>query len=63
MNGEYMNVSIDTYKNGCIYTHNAVVSKDTYDYDWDALIRGEEVPCEWDEEGNPIAWDSLSEEE
>ena len=54
---------IDTIKENCVYTKNAVVTKDTYQGDFDALMRGEEVPCEWDDNGNPIAWDVLSEED
>lgn len=54
---------IDTIKGGCVYRHNAVITRENFRGDWDALMRGERVPCEWDENDSPIAWDVLSEEE
>ena len=57
------NISIDTYKNGCIYKNNAVISKENYtEEEWNILLSGGELESEWDEDGNPIAWDSMSEE-
>lgn len=56
-------VSIDTIRGNSIYTKNAVVTRETFRGDWNALMRGERVPCEWDENDSPIAWDVLSEEE
>lgn len=58
------NISIDTYKNGCVYENNAVVSREMYTQEeWNALLNGEELESEWDEDGNPIAWDSMHIEE
>lgn len=56
-------VFIDTIRGNSVHHHSAVVSEMDYPYDWNALMRGEEVPCEWDEKGNPIAWDTLSNEQ
>ncbi len=56
-------VTIDCIRDGSVSVACAVVSEDTYTGDFDALLRGEEVPCGWDEEtGEPIAWDILHEE-
>ena len=56
-------VFIDIIRENSVYTHNAVVSRDTFVGDFDALLRGEEVPIEYDEHDNPIEWAVMSEEQ
>lgn len=61
--GGMMSVTIDVIRGNSVYLRAAVVSEDTYRGGWEALMRGEEVPCEWGEDGTPVAWDVLSGEE
>lgn len=53
---------IETRKNNSVYHNNAV--KSTADYtpeEYAALIKGEEIPSEWDEDGNPVEYDFMEE--
>lgn len=55
-------ISIGTIRNNCVYHNNAVVSARNYSKeDWDSLINGEEVPVEFDDNGEPVAWDFMEE--
>lgn len=57
-------VTIDTIHGNQIYKRNASVSRDNYsEEDWNALLNGEEVESEWDDNGNPITWDVLSDDD
>lgn len=59
-------IYIDTYdaKNNCIYEKNAVVSEYMYSKkDWQTLLAGDRIESEWDDEGNPIRWDFMHQEE
>ena len=62
MNGNEI-ISIGTIRGNCVYHNNAVVTKWNYSLEnWVALLNGEEVPVEYDENGDPIAWDFMEEE-
>lgn len=58
------NFSIDTYKDGCLYKNNAVKSSEDYtEEELAILLDGGELETEWDEDGNPVAWDSMTQGE
>lgn len=49
---------------GNCYNGNAVVDLDSYsEEEKEILLDGGEIPSEWDENGDPIAWDYLDSEE
>lgn len=53
---------IGTIRGNCVYHNNAVVTERNYNPgNWTALLNGEEVPVEYDEERNPTAWDFMEE--
>ena len=55
---------IDTISENCVYTKNAVKDENCYsETEMAILLDGGEIPSAWDEEGNPIEWECLSEEE
>lgn len=59
-----MNFYIDTIRENCVYTKNAVKDEGCYTPEEMAiLLDGGEVPSDWDEKGNPIEWECLSKEE
>lgn len=56
-----MCVAIDTIRNNQVFMNNAVVSRETFTGDFDALLSGEVVPDEWDENGEAVSFACLSE--
>jgi hypothetical protein len=57
-----MSITIGTIRGNCVYHNNAVVTERNYSPEnWAALLNGEEVPVEFDENGNPTAWDFMEE--
>ena len=56
------NVSIDVIRNNSVILNSAVVDANTFTGDWQLLMTGAETPCEWDEQGNVIAYAVLSED-
>lgn len=58
-----MYLSIDTsYLNGGYYPNNCIKSEEDYTpEELEKLYAGEGVPCEWDEDGEPTAWDYINE--
>lgn len=56
------NISIDVIRNNSVVCNSAVVDADTFTGDWQMLMSGAETPCEWDEDGNVIAYAVLSEQ-
>lgn len=54
-------LTVNTRRGNCIYENNAIVSKEDYtNEDWSKFLAGEEIPCEWDENDEPIAWDFVT---
>lgn len=52
---------IDTYKGNGLYTNNSTRSSEDYTVEELAiLLDGGELESEWDEDGNPVAWDSMT---
>lgn len=55
---------IDTYKDNCLYTNTATRGSEDYTVEELAiLLDGCELESEWDEDGNPVAWDSMTQGE
>ena len=55
-------VSIDVIRGNSVVSNSAVVDAETFTGDWQMLMSGAETPCEWDAEGNVIAYAVLSED-
>lgn len=51
---------IDVIRDNSVYENSAVVDADTFAGDWQMLMSGAETPCEWDEDGNVVAYAVLS---
>lgn len=55
---------IDTYKDNCLYTNTATRGSEDYTVEELAiLLDGGELESKWDEDGNPAAWDSMTQGE
>ena len=55
---------IDTYKDNCLYTNNATRGSEDYTAEELAiLLDGGELESEQDEDGNPVAWVSMTQGE
>jgi len=53
--------SIDTHRGNCIYVKNAVRSSEDYTAEEMAVLEsGGEIPVVFDDDGEPIEWESMS---
>lgn len=55
---------IDTHKDNCLYKNNATRGSEDYTTEELAiLLDGGKLESEWDENGNPVVWDSMTQGE
>ena len=57
-------VLVDTIRGNQVFRANRTAWRSQYsEGDWNALLNGEEVPSDFDEDGNPVEWETIHREE
>ena len=57
-------ILVDTIRGNQVFRANRTAWRSQYsEGDWDALLRGKEVPSDFDEDGEPVEWEVIHQEE
>ena len=57
-------VLVDTIRDNQVFRANRTAWESQYsEEDWNALLRGKEVPSDFDEDGEPVEWETIHREE
>lgn len=57
-------ILVDTIRGNQVFRANRTAWRSQYsEGDWDALLRGKEVPSDFDEDGEPVEWETIHREE
>ncbi len=55
--------SMDVIRDNQVFEKDCIRSQEDYTPEqWEALLNGEEVAVDWDEEGNPVEWHCINED-
>lgn len=57
-------ILVDTIRENQVFRANRTAWRSQYsEEDWNALLNGGEVPSDFDEDGNPVEWETIHQDE